>query len=110
MAIVVVGGHSRKVGKTSVVAGLIAVFPACNWTAFKVTHFGHAGHREACDPSEEAPWRITQEYESSGRSDTSRFLAAGAKAAFLVEVDEGRLQDVMPAIQEKIAESANAII
>ena len=41
MAIVVIGGHSRNVGKTSVVAGLIAKLPAYNWTAFKVTQFGH---------------------------------------------------------------------
>jgi hypothetical protein len=41
MAIVVIGGHSRNIGKTSVVAGLIAALPAYNWTAFKVTQFGH---------------------------------------------------------------------
>jgi len=110
MAIVVVGGHSRNVGKTSVVAGLIAALPKCDWTAFKITQFGHAGHPAGHAPSEEIPWRITQEYEGSGRSDTSRFLAAGARAAFLVETEEGRLHEAMPVIQEKLAESTNSII
>src|SRR5262245_7461432 len=41
MAIVVIGGHSRSVGKTSVVAGLIAALPEFNWTALKITQFGH---------------------------------------------------------------------
>ena len=41
MAIVVIGGHSRSVGKTSVVAGLIAALPELNWTALKITQFGH---------------------------------------------------------------------
>ncbi len=41
MAIVVVGGHSRSVGKTSVVANLIARLPQLNWTACKITQFGH---------------------------------------------------------------------
>ena len=41
MAVVVVGGHSRSVGKTSVVASLIARLPERNWTACKITQFGH---------------------------------------------------------------------
>jgi molybdopterin-guanine dinucleotide biosynthesis protein len=109
MAIVVVGGHSRNVGKTSVVAGLIAALLAYNWTAFKITQFGHAGHSRGDAPDASA-WRITQESNHSGRDDTSRFLAAGAKAAFLVETAEVRLHEAMPAIQSKLAEAENAII
>ena len=41
MALVVVGGHSRNVGKTSVVAGLIAALPEFKWTAMKITQYGH---------------------------------------------------------------------
>ena len=41
MAIIVIGGQSRDVGKTSVVAGLIAALPSYHWTAFKITQFGH---------------------------------------------------------------------
>jgi hypothetical protein len=112
MAIVVVGGHSRNVGKTSVIAGLIAALPAYNWTAFKITQFGHAGHPRGNTHSHEdaSACRITQESGHLGRADTSRFLAAGAKAGFLVEAAEGRLHEAMPAIQSKLAETKNAII
>ena len=41
MSLIVIGGHSRNVGKTSVVAGLIAATPQLNWTAFKITQYGH---------------------------------------------------------------------
>ena len=41
MAIVVVGGQSRNLGKTSVVAGLIAAMRERNWTAAKITQYGH---------------------------------------------------------------------
>ena len=41
MATVVVGGHSRNVGKTSVVAGLIGALREYDWTAVKITQFGH---------------------------------------------------------------------
>jgi hypothetical protein len=37
MATVVVGGHSRNIGKTSVMAGLIRALPEYHWTAFKIT-------------------------------------------------------------------------
>ena len=52
MAIVVIGGHSRSVGKSSVAAGLIARLPERNWTAFKITQFGHgfcSANGEPCD-------------------------------------------------------------
>jgi molybdopterin-guanine dinucleotide biosynthesis protein len=39
--LVVVGGHSRNLGKTSLVAGLIRKFRERNWTALKITQYGH---------------------------------------------------------------------
>ena len=39
--IVVVGGHTRNIGKTSLAAGIVAAFPEMHWTAFKITQFGH---------------------------------------------------------------------
>ena len=41
MSLVVVGGHSRNIGETSVAAGLIAALPRYNWTAMKITQHGH---------------------------------------------------------------------
>jgi len=114
MAIVVVGGHSRNVGKTSVVAGLIAALPACNWTAFKITQFGHGRCSLNGEPCDCAPvdrcWAITEEKDLSGTSDSSRFLVAGAKRAFWVRTEQGQLQEALPAIQRKLAETENVII
>ena len=41
MAIVVVGGQSRNVGKTSLVANLIKAVPERRWTAVKITQHEH---------------------------------------------------------------------
>ena len=41
MSLVVIGGHSRSVGKTSVVAGIIAALPDFHWIAVKITQYGH---------------------------------------------------------------------
>lgn len=114
MAIVVIGGHSRNVGKTSVVAGLIAALPSYNWTAFKVTQFGHGrcslnGKPCQCATADHA-WAMTEEKDRSGKSDSSRFLVAGAKRAFWVRTAQGELAQAMPAIQRRLDEAENAIL
>jgi hypothetical protein len=114
MAVVVVGGHSRSVGKTSVVAGLISALPEYNWTAFKVTQYGHgicSRDGKACHcASDDHTWAISQETDRSGESDTSRFLVAGAKNAWWVRTEQGRLAEAMPRIREKLSVTQNAIL
>src|SRR6185437_4359391 len=114
MAIVVIGGHSRNVGKTSVVAGLIAKLPAYNWTAFKVTQFGHGrcslnGKPCQCATADHA-WAMTEEKDRTGKSDSSRLLVAGAKRSFWVRTAQGELAQAMPAVQRKLDEDKNSII
>ena len=60
--IVVVGGSSRKAGKTTVVCEIIAATPEANWTAIKITPHLH---------------------EVSEGGDTKRFQVAGAHHAVL---------------------------
>lgn len=114
MAIVVIGGQSREVGKTSVVAGLIAALPQYNWTAFKITQFGHGrcsldGKPCSCT-TEDRCWAINEEKDPNGKSDTSRFLAAGAKHSYWVRTEQGRLAEAVPVLQRRIAESENSIL
>ncbi|PYV48332.1 MAG: hypothetical protein DMG92_13965 [Acidobacteria bacterium] len=114
MAIVAIGGHSRNVGKTSVVAGLIAKLPAYNWTAFKLTQFGHGrcslnGKPCQCETADHA-WAITEEKDRAGKSDSSRFLVAGAKHAFWVRTAQGKLEKAMPGIRRRLDEAENAIL
>ena len=64
MAIIVIGGHSRSVGKTSVVAGLISALPEFNWTAVKITQYGHgicSANGKACDcATADHSWAISE--------------------------------------------------
>jgi len=114
MAIIVIGGHSRSVGKTSVVAGLITALPEYNWAAFKITQYGHgicsrSGKSCHC-ASEDHTWAISEELDRSGKSDTSRFLIAGARRAWWVRTEQGRLGEAMPTVQRKLSECENAIL
>jgi hypothetical protein len=114
MAIVVIGGHSRSVGKTSVVAGLIAALRSHHWTALKVTQYGHGVcslNGESCHcATDDHSWAISEEKDRSGDSDTSRFLIAGAVRALWVRTEQGRLAEAIPTIRRRIAESENVIL
>jgi hypothetical protein len=114
MAVVVIGGHSRSVGKTSVVAGLIAALPAYHWTAFKITQYGHGVcslNGESCHcATDDHTWAISEEKNRSGDSDTSRFLVAGAVRAWWVRTEQGRLAEAIPTLRRRLAESENVIL
>lgn len=114
MALVVIGGHSRSVGKTSVVAGLIAALPEFEWTAVKITQYGHgvcSANGEACDcATADHSWAISEERDGSGESDTSRFLVAGARRALWVRTEQGRLAEAMPTLRRRIEDERNVIV
>ncbi len=114
MPIVVIGGHSRSVGKTSVVAGLIAALPSFHWTALKITQYGHgvcSANGEACDcATADHSWAVSEEKDRSGESDTSRFLIAGAEHSWWVRTQQGHLAEAMPRIRKILASTENVII
>ena len=114
MPIVVIGGHSRSVGKTSVVSGLISALPEFDWTAVKITQYGHgvcSADGEACDcATADHSWAISEERDRSGDSDTSRFLIAGAQRALWVRTEQGRLAEAMPALRQRLERARNVII
>lgn len=106
MKLVMVGGHARNVGKTSVVAGIIGGLREFNWTAAKITQFGHgvcSANGEACGCAvSEHQFSITQERHLDSGTDTSRFLSAGARRSLWVRTKQGELAAALPAFTAKI--------
>jgi hypothetical protein len=94
LAIVVVGGQARNLGKTSVVVGLIRALPELRWSAFKITHHWHG--TDSVDGEEGDAFVISEERDAAAGSDSSRYLAAGALRSFWVRTREGRLGEAMP--------------
>lgn len=109
MRLVVIGGHSRDVGKTSVAAALIAATRELRWTALKITQFGHgvcsaSGSGCHCaieDPDH--PYAITRELDPDSEHDTARLLQAGADEVYWVRTRVGQLGDALPALEELLA-------
>lgn len=106
MMTVVIGGHSRNIGKTSVMAELIRRLRPPEWAAVKITQFGHGvcsldGEPCSCDPGEHG-FVLTEERERKGRGDTRRFLDAGARRALWLRVRQGQLQRAFPALMRAL--------
>ncbi|CAN5493320.1 hypothetical protein BH10ACI4_BH10ACI4_36810 [soil metagenome] len=114
MAIVVVGGHSRNIGKTSVVAGIIRAMPEMHWTAFKITQFGHgmcSANGEPCDcETAEHTVAVSQERDGDTGTDSARYLEAGAARSFWVRTRMGDLSEAMPRIRKEIATAENVVM
>ena len=116
MLVVVVGGHSRKIGKTSVVAGLIRKLRERRWTALKITQYGngvcanHSGTAACgCEPAGGEEFALSEEYEASG-ADSGRFLAAGAERSFWLRVPSGELARAAGMVQKILAQGENVIV
>jgi molybdopterin-guanine dinucleotide biosynthesis protein len=118
MAIVVVGGHTRNIGKTSVVAGLIRALPEMRWTAFKITQFGHgvcSANGEPCDcETAEHTIAISEERQGATGTDSARYLEAGAERSFWVRTRQGQLAEAMPRLRKEFeraqADGGNVIV
>jgi hypothetical protein len=113
--LVVVGGHSRNIGKTSVTAGLIRKMRDRQWTALKLTQYGHGvcSHHEGpscgCEPEEGAEFALSEEYEAND-TDSGRFLAAGAARSFWLRVPSGELARAAEMVRKILAQGENTIV
>ena len=114
MALVVVGGHTRNIGKTSVMEGLISALRDRAWTAVKITQFGHgicSVDGKSCDcATADHQFAVTEERSALTGTDTSRYLTAGAARSFWVRTQQGALLEAMPRIRSVMAGAENVII
>ena len=105
--VIVVGGHTRSIGKTQLVCDLIAAFPNENWIAGKITQYGHGvcaqnGSNCDCAPDEHV-CAISWE-KRANETDSGRFLAAGARRSFWLRTKQGFLAEGMPLLRETLHE------
>jgi hypothetical protein len=105
--VIVVGGHTRSIGKTQLVCDLIAAFPNENWIAGKITQYGHgvcAQNGQDCDCApDEHICAISWEKRAS-ETDSGRFVAAGARRSFWLRTKQGFLAEGMPLVRKALQE------
>lgn len=113
--LLVVGGHSRNIGKTSLACSILAATPELEWTAVKIAQFGHGicavdGKECGCaveDPVH--PFAIAEEREGEGHADTQRMLAAGARRVLWARAPQGRLGEAVGALERQIRDAPNVL-
>lgn len=114
MRIVVIAGQARKVGKTSVMTGLIRATRQLNWTAVKIsTHQGsalHAGGTVGSQGKRDLPFTLAEEKKPSPFTDTGRYLAAGARRAFWLQVKSDCLDEAIAALIDALGNKENILI
>ena len=109
--LIVVGGHTRSIGKTQLVCDLIGAFPMAHWIAGKITQYGHGvcaqnGENCGCAPNDHAvalDWESGSVPLTKSGSDSARFLQAGAEHAFWLRTKQGYLAEGMPLLREALA-------
>ena len=107
--VIVVGGHTRSIGKTQLVCDIIHAFPETNWIAGKITQYGHGvcaknGENCGCAPDEHS-YAISWEKNAQTGTDSSRFLAAGAKRSFWLRTKQGFLAEGLPLLRGALNEA-----
>jgi len=101
--LIVVGGHTRSIGKTQLVCDIIRAFPQTEWIAGKITQYGHgvcARNGEHCDCApDEHVCALDWETRADTGTDSSRFLEAGAKRSFWLRSKQGYLAEGLPLLR-----------
>lgn len=108
MKTVAIGGNSRSVGKTSLAVRIISATRELDWTAVKVTQFGHGicsrnGEPCGCATSDPlCPYEISVEDGAVPSTDTARMLAAGAREVLWVRTALGNLESALPEMRRRL--------
>jgi hypothetical protein len=107
--LIVVGGHTRGIGKTQLVCDVISAFRPANWIAGKITQYGHgvcAQNGENCDCApDEHVCAINWEVQADTGTDSARFLAAGARRSFWLRTKQGFLAEGLPLLRAALKET-----
>jgi len=110
--VIVIGGHTRSIGKTQLVCDVIAAFPNASWIAGKITQYGHGvcaqnGDNCDCAPTEHI-CALDWEMHADTGTDSSRFLAAGARRSFWLRTKQGFLAEGLPLLRAAAEEARTA--
>lgn len=101
--LIVVGGQSRAVGKTSTIEHVLRARQGEPWIAVKISAHRHASASGAAPLVEEAD-------HASPITQTGRFLEAGAGRAFLCRTPDARLPETAAFLRRLLADGTNVIV
>lgn len=101
--LVVVGGHSRGVGKTALVEHILRAGPASHWVAVKISAHRHT-------PGAGRGALIERDRTGVPGTQTDRYLAAGAREAWLCHAADTDMADAARFIARRLAAGDDVIV
>ena len=101
--LIVVGGHSRHVGKTTAIERLLAERREEPWAAVKISAHRHA-------PEGTAAPLIDEHLDAGPDTQTGRYLLAGARRAFLVRAPDAAMPEAARFVESLRANGWNVIV
>jgi hypothetical protein len=102
MALILVGGQTKNIGKTTLICNIVAAFRQFHWTAVKIT--AHLHQPEGCELlAQGVGWSIWQQHHIEARTDTGRFLNAGAERALLVQAEHENLDEPCVMLEQQFS-------
>jgi len=100
--LIVVGGHSRGVGKTSLIAALLPRLPVGKWVAVKISSHRHG------DGS--AGFAVSEERDAACDTPQARWLAAGANRAFLLRARDEAMCEAAAWVRTRLDRGYDLIV
>lgn len=109
MPLIMVGGQTKDVGKTTLVCNIIAAFPQFRWTAVKFTRHFHLpeNSRLLVKGKDYSFWEQTS---AGNTSDTARYVSAGAECALLIQVADGKMKEACTAVHKELSPRTHILV
>lgn len=101
--LVVVGGHSRGVGKTVLIEYLLRAQPARSWVAVKISAHRHAAR-------ERGGALIERDETGVPGTQTDRYLAAGAREAWLCHAADEEMPAAARFISARLSNGDDVVV
>jgi hypothetical protein len=109
MAMILVGGQAKNIGKTTLVCNIVAALSQLRWNAVKITTHRHEA--VGCELRiEGTSWLVWEQISLTTESDTTRFLRAGAEKAFLIEAEDAGLEEAHASLRSLLRENSHVIV
>jgi hypothetical protein len=109
MPVIVVGGQTKNVGKTTLICNIVEAFSTIKWTAVKISNHLHSP--ELCKAVRKgAGWTIWQQSDTTDQSDTARFLRSGAYRALFLQAERNSLQQACIFLEQELQSAGAAIV
>lgn len=110
MALIVVGGQTKHVGKTTLICNIIRSFPEVSWIAVKISPHVHDPVGKTRVLESDSGWVISEQCSRGVESDTARFIEVGAARSLLLYSTQESLAEACSRLKTHLTHAQHVIV